>query len=585
MNNKRTHFTVILLCLTTSVFIYSLRADATADSIRTQMKHLTGEHLLQAHSNLCRLAAGEDNLDNELATLSAFINEANRQNDVEAEGQARSMQMMCYYNYDMVDSLKSALPNNLAFMGQHGLWDHYYNSWNTLVELHIYDDNLQTALLEADKMYADAKKNNSNYGIGVSAYCMGGIYQTMQRFPEAKQSLEESIQALSKEEDISLLLSAYNALGETLDGLGQYEELRNVALGWKTVLDNYKHKAEALGYTPSLNGRYLYCTLAAAVAEIETGQYDRAGELLSEAEVFVAGRNMVSRYKFLQIQARYYAATKQYEKAMASNDENMAILISAGDSVSVLTVELQQAELMIATGRYKEAAELYKQIIPRKDKLRNHELTVQLDELRTIYEVDKLTLKNQIATNRLYFLLVSSSLLLIVVFLYIMYTRRLRRKNRVLFDTFMQSQKKEDRLTVIKKEVEQETFSSEEILYNKLCKMMRDEHLYTDSQLKRDDLASRLNTNRTYLSDAVRKCADGMTFAEFTNRYRLCQAANLLTDNLNMNINEVGDESGFNSRSTYNRLFRDYYGMSPSEFRAIAKEKSVRENEELRIKS
>ena len=43
-------------------------------------------------------------------------------------------------------------------MGQHGLWDHYYNSWNTLVELHIYEDDLQTALLEADKMYKDARK-------------------------------------------------------------------------------------------------------------------------------------------------------------------------------------------------------------------------------------------------------------------------------------------------------------------------------------------------------------------------------------------------------------------------------------------
>lgn len=175
MKYKRILSTIVFLCLATIVFNCSVKANDIADSIRMQMKHLTGEHLLQAHSNLCRLAAGEDNLDNELATLRAYIKEADLQNDVEAEGQARSMQMMCFYNYDMVDSLKNALPNNLAFMGQHALWDHYYNSWNTLVELYIYDDNLQTALQEANKMYADAKKKNSNYGIGVSAYCMGSI--------------------------------------------------------------------------------------------------------------------------------------------------------------------------------------------------------------------------------------------------------------------------------------------------------------------------------------------------------------------------------------------------------------------------
>ena len=447
MKYKRILSTIVFLCLATIVFNCSVKANDIADSIRMQMKHLTGEHLLQAHSNLCRLAAGEDNLDNELATLRAYIKEANLQNDVEAEGQARSIQMMCFYNYDMVDSLKNALPNNLAFMGQHALWDHYYNSWNTLVELYIYDDNLQTALQEANKMYADAKKKNSNYGIGVSAYCMGSIYQTMQRFEQAQHSLKESIAALTKEEDISLLLSAYNAYGETLDGLGAYNELRSVALQWKGVLDNYKRMALEKGYTPSLNGRYLYCTLAAAVAEIETGQYDRAAELLYEAEVFGEGRNLVYRYKFLQVQARYYAATNQYQKAIASNNENMAILASVGDSVSLLTVELQQAELQFHAGKYKEAASLYKQIIPRKDKLRNRELSAQLDELRTIYEVDKLTLKNEIATNQLYFLLVSSSLLLILLILYILYTRRLRAKNRVLFDTIVQSQKKEDKLS------------------------------------------------------------------------------------------------------------------------------------------
>ena len=95
--------------------------------------------------------------------------------------------------------------------------------------------------------------------------------------------------------------------------------------------------------------------------------------------------------------------------------------------------------------------------------------------------------------------------------------------------------------------------------------------------MKKDDVVNILNTNRTYLSDAVRVCCDGITFSEFINRYRLRYAATLLTTNEDLNINEVGDESGFNSRSTYNRLFRNYYGMSPSEFRAIAKEKKMDE--------
>lgn len=133
--------------------------------------------------------------------------------------------------------------------------------------------------------------------------------------------------------------------------------------------------------------------------------------------------------------------------------------------------------------------------------------------------------------------------------------------------------KVEEKLTVAKKQTTEEELNSDEILYNNICKLMEDKHLYKDPLLKRDNLAASLNTNRTYLSEAVHKYADGITFSEFVNRYRLHHAANLLTNNPNLSIYDVAEQSGFNSRSTYNRLFRDYYGMSSSEFRSIAKEK------------
>ncbi len=569
--------TIGLLSLT---FQHTSATNAPSDSIRKLLPILKGEELLQAHSNLCRLAAAGDDADEELACLRAYITEAHNQNNVEAEGQARSMQMMSFYNYDLSDSLKNALPANLEFMGKHRLWDHYYNSWNTLVEHLIYENKLQTALIEAQKMYADAKQNNSNYGLGVSAYCMGGIYQTMQRFTEAAKSLEESIVHLSKEEDISLLLSAYNALGETLDGLGDYERLRNLAKEWKGVLDKYKSKAEAKGYTPSLNGRYLYCTLAAAVAEIETNHPEQAEILIAEATRLAEGRKAIARFKLLQVLSRHYAATGQYDQAIDCNNENLSILAAVGDSVSIQTVELQQAEFMLNTGRYEESARLFQNIIPRKDKLRNTELAAQLDELSTIYEVDKLTLKNQIANNRLYFALVCCLMLLAIISLYIINTKSLRRKNRALYDAITQSQGFHNNRCTPNQPIADEAISSEEALFRKLCILMKEEKPFKDPQVKREDVAMQLGTNRTYLADAIKQCADGLTFTEYLNQCRLHQAATMLTENQEMPINEVGDESGFNSRSTFNRLFRDYYGMSPSEYRSISKEKRIRQTTE-----
>ena len=571
------HFITLLFVITLSAG--EIYAATPADSIRKEMKHLKGEKLLQAYHHLCRLAASEDNMGYELRCIREYLAESLRQKDKEAEAQARVTQLYCYYNYEMTDSIKHYLPEVLSAMKKNGTWDYYYNAWNVLIESYLYEDKVQTALFEAQKMYADARKRKSNYGLGTSTYGMACIYQTMGRFREAEKTIEESIAALSKADEISQLLSAYNVLGETLDGLRKYEKLRKKCAEWKAVIDKYKNEALRKGYTPSLNGRYLYCTLATAVAELETGHYDRAKELLQLADKYAEGRKAVARFKFLQVKARYYAATKQYDRAIACNNENMDIMTAAGDSVSLLTVQMQQADLYTQAGRYKEAAELYRLVIPHKDKLRNTELAKQLDELRTIFEVDKLTLRNEVITTRLYLSLIIVALLLATVVLYIIYPRRLRRKNRALYDSILLYRKAESDMETAARLVPEEELDREGKIYRRLCELMQKEKVYKDTELNRDILSKRIGTNAVYITNAVRKYADGATVNEFINGYRLRHAASLLTNNPDLNINEVEYRSGFNSRATFNRCFRTFFGMSPSEYKAVSKEKKKTQND------
>ncbi|QUB94187.1 AraC family transcriptional regulator [Prevotella denticola] len=565
------HFITLLFVIVLSAG--EMYAATPSDSIRKEMKHLKGEKLLRAYNNLCRLAAAEDNMGYELRCIREYLAEALRQKDKEAEAQARVTQLYCYYNYEMTDSISYYLPEILSAMKKNGTWDYYYNAWNVLIESYLYEDKVQTALLEAQKMYADARRRKSNYGLGTSTYGMACIYQTMGRFREAEKTIEESIAALSKADEISQLLSAYNVLGETLDGLRKYEKLREKCAAWKAVIDKYKKEALQKGYTPSLNGRYLYCTLATAIAELETGHYDRAKDLLQLADKYAEGRKAIARFKFLQVKARYYAATKQYDRAIACNNENMAIIAAAGDSVSLLTVQMQQADLYTEAGRYKEAAELYRLVIPHKDKLRNTELAHQLDELRTIFEVDKLTLRNEVITTRLYLSLIIGVLLLATVILYIIYTRRLRRKNRALYDSILLYRKAESDMETAARLVPEEELDRKGKIYRRLCELMQQEKIYKDTELNRDLLSKRIGTNAVYITNAVRKYADGATVNEFINGYRLRHAASLLTNNPDLNINEVEYRSGFNSRATFNRCFRAFFGMSPSEYKAVSKEK------------
>ncbi len=579
MQNKLLIKGIIFLLLNTALFTTVSPATAQEspqDSIRKTLPTLTGQARLQALTDLHSLAAAGDDANVELAALYSLIAEANKQGNADFEGHARLKLIFCYYNYNMLDSLELKLPEQLKFMAKHEQWDYYYNAWEAKVEKLLYADKNQTALREAQLMYNDAKTRNSNYGLGVSTHTLGIIYQTLQRYDLAEKSFYEAIERLKKEEDISLRLNTYNTLCETLDADQKYTQMLPVAKEWEVTIDDYKRRAEAKGITPMLNGRYLYCYLAQTVAHFTTGQNDKAEYYLKKAEECAKGRKAISQLKLLHVKTRHLEYLQQYDKAIACADTNYRMVIDFNDSISALTVLENKARILLKAGKGMDAATTYAHVMATKDSLRNLDMAAQLDELRTIYEVDKLTLKNQITTNRLHFALIFGALLLVAVILYIIYTRRLRQKNRVLYDTIIQSQKAQEQLYETHTQAADESLAEHETLFRKLCQLMNDEKPFTDPQIKRDDLAAKLGTNRTYLSDSIKQCANGETFSEYLNRYRLRHAAIVLGNNPDMPVNEVSDISGFNSRSTFNRLFLDHYGMSPSEYRAISKEKIIR---------
>lgn len=83
-------------------------------------------------------------------------------------------------------------------------------------------------------------------------------------------------------------------------------------------------------------------------------------------------------------------------------------------------------------------------------------------------------------------------------------------------------------------------------------------------------MARLLGTNHQYVYAALRECAD-TTPADFLNLYRIRHAAKLLSTT-DYPVGAIIEMSGIASRSTFNRLFRGHYSMSPSEFRKAAEQ-------------
>ena len=66
----------------------------------------------------------------------------------------------------------------------------------------------------------------------------------------------------------------------------------------------------------------------------------------------------------------------------------------------------------------------------------------------------------------------------------------------------------------------------------------------------------------------------GMTPKQYIIKYRVTQAASLLAAGPERSIAEIGYACGFSNASVFARTFRDYYSVSPREYRAEAQRAS-----------
>lgn len=98
--------------------------------------------------------------------------------------------------------------------------------------------------------------------------------------------------------------------------------------------------------------------------------------------------------------------------------------------------------------------------------------------------------------------------------------------------------------------------------------LMEDEKLYQETELTLHQLATRLEVPTYMVSQALN---EGMkkNFYDLVNGYRVEEAKRLLLDsgNRNYTILSVGFEAGFNSKTTFNTVFKKFTGLTPTDFR------------------
>ncbi len=98
--------------------------------------------------------------------------------------------------------------------------------------------------------------------------------------------------------------------------------------------------------------------------------------------------------------------------------------------------------------------------------------------------------------------------------------------------------------------------------------VMEDEKPYLNSQLTLSRFSDSLTLTPRQVSTAINRCFH-QNFQEYINRYRIEEAKQLLGDakNSELTIVQIGELCGFNSKVTFNRLFKKFALTAPNAYR------------------
>jgi len=101
-----------------------------------------------------------------------------------------------------------------------------------------------------------------------------------------------------------------------------------------------------------------------------------------------------------------------------------------------------------------------------------------------------------------------------------------------------------------------------------LLALMKNEELFRDNNLTLSKVAGKLNISTHNLSEVINRRIM-LNFFDFINSYRVEQVKKdlLAAEKQNLTLLAIAFDAGFNSKSSFNAIFKKHTGKTPSEFR------------------
>ena len=423
-------FTALLVVFTESKGINNASPSQHFDSLRVKAQKLI-------------------NTPGEIVYLDSMLNLAQSMDSVRWQCQAMSFMVRNYYNRMNPDSLMYWADQLDELALENEFYAIFFDTYSLVCFWELYDKNYDSALEKANHLYQLAKDLDNPNGMIASYETIGLIYMETFRYVEAIKSYREGLSLQRQQENprygyqfqfMSYIIEAYLKLKD-------YKGAKEALAEAYVLVEQCKNS--------EVNFPVDRCLWLLDCYNIEMYV---ALKMPQKAESYIIDAN---KYKDIDdfyvfcyyhlVSASYFQLQGDYKQALDNVD--MVLSQTGDDYLPALKIK---AELLLNAGKEQEAALLYHKSVSLIDSTYNESLSKQINQLRTIHEVDKLELKNkqmEVEASRykltITFVLIGVLLLSFIAFL--IHYIRVRRMKNLLEKSDKELKKDKDQLILSEK--------------------------------------------------------------------------------------------------------------------------------------
>ena len=344
---------------------------------------------------------------------------------------------------------------------------------------------------------------------------------------------------------------------------GRYDDaLRMSLLHEETIL-----RIRSISATNKETLRYVYAMRATLLAK--AGRQDAADQAYAEWKSQPRGNSIIDR-PILD----YLIINKHYQEAHDIIHDYCQKLKSQKDNYSyrMITMLTAAAQIDMALGKQAEAESHCQEIKTIADSLHSDKSqSLMLTTWNLIQAEEEAERKSHLLTLLGIILILSTGLGALALY----YSRNIQRRNKELLkvqnslDAGQEVDAEETSVTNEDQNDEQPAIDENERLFIQLDELITRDKLFLKPTFSRDDMARLIGVDKNRIGHIMSNYSSASNASVYINSKRVEYGAKLLLEHPDYTISAIAQECGMSNTVTFNRTFKEIFGMTPSEYRSV----------------